>query len=120
MNMTTPSIETERFPNKPERLIKEIYAAQQIIRDQEGYVQSLKRELDNHLHVGTITDKIIYDGIACTRCCRQGKWNHSEMADLYARKLKEDLDQYLAKEIEDGIATQNEPTYYWLIRKHSA
>tara|TARA_R100000781_G_scaffold87647_1_gene53962 strand:- start:526 stop:876 length:351 start_codon:yes stop_codon:yes gene_type:complete len=112
------SFTEEKFPNKPERLIKEIYAAQQIIRDQEEYVQSLKRELDSHLHIGTITDKIIFDGVACTRCCKQGKWNYSEMADQFAKKLKKDLDQRLALEREDGIATQDEPTYYWTVRKH--
>ncbi len=112
------SFTEEKFPNKPERLIKEIYAAQQIIRDQEEYVQSLKRELGSHLHIGTITDKIIFDGVACTRCCKQGKWNYSEMADQFAKKLKKDLDQRLALEREDGIATQDEPTYYWTVRKH--
>ena len=114
----TSFTEIEKFPNKPERLIKEIYAAQQIIKDQEEYVRSLKRELDLHAGVGTITDTIIFDGISCTRCCRQGKWNYSEMADQYAKKLKKDLDQRLALEREDGIATQDEPTYYWTVRKN--
>ena len=116
--MMTPYIE-ENFPNKPERLIKEIYAAQQIIKDQQEYVLSLKRELDNHLHVGTITDKIIFEGISCFRCCQQGKWNYSEMANQYAKKLKKDLNQRQALEREDGIATQDEPTYYWTVRKHA-
>jgi len=117
--MTTPSTEFETFPNRPERLVKEIYAAQQIIKDQQDHIRTLKNELDNHLHIGTITDKIIFDGIACSRCCKQGKWNYSEMADQYAKKLKEDLDQRLALEREDGIATQNEPTYYWTVREHA-
>jgi hypothetical protein len=40
------------------------------------------------------------------------------MADQYAKKLKKDLDQRLALEREDGIATQDEPTYYWTVRKN--
>jgi hypothetical protein len=75
--------------------------------------------LDSHLHVGTITDKIIFDGVSCVRCCKQGKWNYSEMADQFAKHLKQKLDQRLALEREDGIATQDEPTYYWTVRKHA-
>ena len=33
-------------------------------------------------------------------------------------KLKKDLDQRLALEREDGIATQDEPIYYWTVRKN--
>ena len=114
----TDNTNEERFPNPPQRLVKEIFAAQQIIKDQQEYVHSLKRELDKHLRVGTITDKMIVDGVSCVRCERKGKYIYSELADQYALKLKQDLEDRLQKEREDGIAVQGDSTFYWTVREH--
>ena len=78
----------------------------------------MKRELDKHLRVGTITDKMIVDGVACFRSERKGKYIYSELADQYALKLKQDLEDRLQKEREDGIAVQGDSIFYWTVREH--
>ena len=115
--MTMTSV--ENFPNSPELLVRLINDAQAVIKFQQDHIANLKAELDQHLHVGTITDKIITkEGVTAVRCSRQGKWHYTERANEMAAEFKTELDALMAMEREDGLASQEEPTYYWMIKKN--
>ena len=107
----------ERFPNPPERLVKEIYAAQSIIKDQQEYVDTLKEELTHHLRLGVIPDKLTVEGVSCVRCERKGKWTYSEVANQYAIKQKRELELRLQKERESGVAVRDDSIFYWTVKE---
>jgi hypothetical protein len=120
MTIHLPDPETkEGYLNRPEVIVRLINDAQAVIKFQQTHVANLKAELDQHLHLGTIQDKVTTNGgLIATRCSRQGKWNYSEVCNEMANEFKTELDAQMATEREEGIASQEPPTYYWAVRKN--
>jgi len=107
----------ENFPNSPELLVKLINDAQTIIKFQQDHIANLKAELDQHLHLRTITDKVITkEGVTAVRCSRQGKWHYTDRANEMAAEFKAELDALMAMEREDGLASQGPCTYFWMVK----
>jgi hypothetical protein len=118
MTTTTEELPKEPYLNKPELLVRLINDAQAVIKFQQNHIANLKNELDQHLHLGTIQDKVTTDeGVTAVRCSRQGKWNYSEALNEMAMEFKTELDAQMATEREEGLASQEPPTYYWMIKK---
>jgi len=117
--MTTLSsdpINNSPFLNPPETLLREISDAQAIVKFQHDRIAVLKAELDQHLHLGTIDKNFSHEGIAASRCTRQGRWSYSEFCDELAKDLKGKLDNQMQLEREDGIAVQSPETFYWMVK----
>jgi hypothetical protein len=118
MTTTSDELPKEPYLNKPELLVRLINDAQAVIKFQQNHIANLKNELDQHLHLGTIQDKVTTDeGVTAVRCSRQGKWNYSEALNEMAMEFKTELDAQMATEREEGLASQEPPTYYWMIKK---
>ena len=120
MTIHLPDPETkEGYLNRPEVLVRLINDAQAVVKFQQEHIQKLKHELDQHLHLGTIRDRVTTkEGVTAVRCSRQGKWNYSEVCEEMAMEFKTELDAQMATEREEGIASQEPPTYYWTVRKN--
>ena len=112
-------VTNEPYLNRPEVLVRLINDAQAVVKFPQDHIANLKHELDQHLHLGTIQDKVVTkEGFCAVRCSRQGKWHYSDGCNELAADFKKELDMTMAAEREDGIASQEEPTYYWMIRKN--
>jgi hypothetical protein len=120
MTIHLPDPETkEGYLNRPEVLVRLINDAQAVIKFQQTHVTNLKAELDQHLHLGTIQDKVTTkEGVTAVRCSRPGKWHYSEVCNEMAQEFKTELDAQMATEREEGIASQEPLTYYWTVRKN--
>ncbi len=119
MTIHLPDPETsEGYLNRPEVLVRLINDAQAVIKFQETHVANLKAELDQHLHLGTIQDRVTTkEGVTAVRCSRLGKWNYSQATNDLAQEMKDELEIIMAKEQQNGTALREEPTYHWRISK---
>ena len=111
--MTTLSTE---LLNTPDRILLELSKVKARIKGDQMLEAGLKQELENHFENKTINGKYSANGLTAIRAKREGKWKYSEFTDQYALKLKKDLEEKMAREREDGIAKQKDPTYYWTVR----
>jgi broad specificity polyphosphatase/5'/3'-nucleotidase SurE len=119
MKATIPPTEKENFLNPPERILKEIFQAQKTIKETEKWIEELKSELDQHLHLGMIPDVYSSNGVKATRVTKQGKWIYSDSVNELEKEQKQEINLMKEDEKQKRIAVQEPPTLYWRVTKHA-
>ena len=101
----------------PEQTLAKLKAVKDEIAHLLKVEGSLKQEMEKHYSENTINGNFIANGISAVRCCKDGKWAYSEFTQQFILDKKRQIEDQMEVERQDGIARQNEPTFYWTIRE---
>jgi hypothetical protein len=106
------------MPNTtPEQTVAQLKATKDQIARLLKVEAGLKQEMENHYAQNSIRGRFVAKGISAVRCCKEGKWAYSEYTTRFILTKKEEIEEQMKMEREDGTAIQNEATFYWMIRE---
>lgn len=114
---TVTSSLSEMSSTTPEQTLAQLKAVKDEIAQLLKVEGGLKQEMENHFSHNAIRGKFVSSGIMAVRQRREGKWAYSEFTQQFILDKKRQVEDQMAMEREDGIARQNEPTFYWAIRE---
>ena len=100
----------------PEQTLAQLKAVKDEIAHLMKVEGGLKQELENHFKNNNVGYKFISNGVMAVRTRKEGKWAYSEFTAQFILDKKKQIEEQMAMEREDGVARQNEPTFYWSIR----
>ena len=100
----TPS--SEQFLNPIERVVGEIAAAQEIIKQKKLLIMGLKLEIDQHYQENNFKDGDIIEGIRVEKITRSNGYE-------YKPAIINKINAIKRKAEEDGDVIAKPPTEYW-------
>ena len=101
----------------PEQTVSQLKAVKDEIARLLKVEAGLKQEMEHHYSQNSINGRFIANGISAVRCCKEGKWAYSEFTAQFILDKKRQIEEQMEMERQDGIARQNDPTFYWMIRE---
>lgn len=104
--MTTPSI--ENFLNPIERVVGEIVAAQDIIKQKKDNIYSLRSELDQYYKEKAFKNGDIIEGIRVEKITRSNGYE-------YKPEIINKINSIKRKAEENGDVIAKPPTEYWRV-----
>ena len=114
---TVTNSRSEMPSTTPEQTLAQLKAVKDEIAHLLKVEGGLKQEMEKHFAQNNIRGKFVSNGIMAVRQRREGKWAYSEFTQQFILDKKRQVEDQMAMEREDGIARQNEPTFYWAIRE---
>jgi len=114
---TVTNSRSEMPSTTPEQTLAQLKAVKDEIAHLLKVEGGLKQEMEKHFTQNNIRGKFVSNGIMAVRQRREGKWAYSEFTQQFILDKKRQVEDQMAMEREDGIARQNEPTFYWAIRE---
>jgi len=100
----------------PEQTLAQLKAVKDEIAHLLAIEAGLKQEMERHFEHNSINGKFVSNGVMAIRTRKEGKWAYSEFTAQFILDKKKQIEEQMAMEREDGLARQNEPTFYWSIR----
>ena len=100
----------------PEQTLAQLKAVKDEIAHLLKIEGGLKQEMENHYAKNSINGRFNSQGVMAIRQRKEGKWLYSEFTQQFILDKKRQIEDQMAMEREDGIARQNEPTFYWSVR----
>tara|TARA_R100000458_G_scaffold56241_1_gene60944 strand:- start:33 stop:461 length:429 start_codon:yes stop_codon:yes gene_type:complete len=117
----SPTVTNSRYNPMPSTTPEQTLAQLKAVKDEIAHLLKieggLKQEMENHFAHNKIRGKFVSQGVMAVRQRREGKWAYSEFTQQFILDKKRQVEDQMAMEREDGIARQNEPTFYWAIRE---
>ena len=105
-NTMTPS--SEQFLNPIERVVGEIAAAQEIIKQKKLLIMGLKLEIDQHHQENNFKDGDIIEGMRVEKITRSNGYE-------YKPAIINKINSIKRKAEEDGDVIAKPPTEYWRV-----
>ena len=105
-NTMTPC--SENFLNPIERVVGEIAAAQEIIKQKKLLITGLKLEIDQHFKEKNFNDGDIIEGIRIERISRTNGYE-------YKPAIINKINSIKRKAEEEGDVTPKPPTVFWRV-----
>lgn len=99
---------SENFLNPIERVVGEIAAAQEIIKQKKLLITGLKLEIDQHFQEKNFNDGDIIEGIRIERISRTNGYE-------YKPEIINKINSIKRKAEENGDVTPKPPTVYWRV-----
>lgn len=99
---------SENFLNPIERVVGEIAAAQEIIKQKKLLITGLKLEIDQHFQEKNFNDGDIIEGIRVEKITRSNGYE-------YKPEIINKINSIKRKAEENGDVTPKPPTVYWRV-----
>jgi hypothetical protein len=117
----SPTVTNSRFNPMPSTTPEQTLAQLKAVKDEIAHLLKieggLKQEMEQHFAENSIRGKFVSNGVMAVRQRRDGKWAYSEFTQQFILDKKRQIEDQMAMEREDGIARQNEPSFYWAVRE---
>ena len=116
----SPTVTNSRYNPMPSTTPEQTLAQLKAVKDEIAHLLKieggLKQEMENHYAKNSINGRFNSQGVMAIRQRKEGKWLYSEFTQQFILDKKRQIEDQMAMEREDGIARQNEPTFYWSVR----